>query len=137
MQPAEKAAGRRQRVAIFGGAQNETQGRRHKAGKIFNRRKPTGPQGPATPSKPAYTVKDPWGRDYNLKLNEGVVPEGNQWQTFTPDINPYTGEYASQGPNAMQYDYGTLATGARGYYDPITGKFTFQDFGERNDDVGE
>jgi hypothetical protein len=136
MQPAKKAAERRGRIAIFGGAQNETQGRRNQPGKVFNRRKPTGPVGPAAVVDKGYTTKDAWGRDYTLNLNDGVQPEGNLWSTFTPDINPYTGEYSSQGANPRPYDYGTLSTGARGYFDPATGKWMFEDSGN-SDDSGD
>jgi hypothetical protein len=130
----DKAENRRERVAIFGGSQNKAIGRRSQKGKKFNRRKPTGPQGPSKAPDTGYTGAN--GAD--LGLNEGVTPEGNLWQTWTPATNPYTGQLS--GPfetGSGSYQIGTLSTGAQGYYDPKTGKFqSYDPFYADTDDDG-
>ncbi len=109
-----KATTRRQRVAIFGGAQSELQGRRSQEGKVFNRRNQ-----PVTGGDTGPTYTGAGGAD--LGLEEGVTPVGNLWQTWTPTAEE------------EDIQYGTLSTGATGYYDPTTGRFIYYDFGDEND----
>ena len=118
-QPAAKAAERRTRVSVFGGSLNKKQGRRTTAGKVFNRRN-TKPTGQSNSTSPTYTGSN--GVDLGLK--EGVVPEGNLYNTWTP--NPSLSD--------SNQTYGTLSTGAEGFYDPNTGKFVYYDFPNDNVD---
>ena len=130
-QPAAKAAERRTRVAVFGGSTNKQVGRRNQAGKVFNRRNKAN-NGPV--QKAGFYGKD--GAD--LGLNEGVTPEGNLWNTWTPDMNIYTDKptgpmaASDSDPNAPYGQVGTLSSGARGFYSPTTGKFIFYDYGDPN-----
>lgn len=96
---------------MFGGSTNKQVGRRTQAGKVFNRRN--------QPNVAAKKAGFYGAGGADLGLNEGVIPEGNLWHTWTPD--------------APGSQYGTLSTGASGYYSPTTGKFIFQDFNSTDD----
>ena len=117
-QPASKASARRLRVSVFGGNNKSTTGRRTIAGKKFNSRaKQAGPTGPAGPQYTGFN-------GVSLGLNEGVVPEGNLYQTWRPVTDLSGNQVPWQDPSGRYVQVGSLETGAYGYYEPTTGRWT-------------